>query len=389
MSAFLTNDTKAIILLCGVLGKDRALKPLTQREYTVLVNWLIGKNMRPEDLLEQDNVEHAAKGAGIDQERFKALLARGVQLGFAVEEWQRNGIWIISRSDKDYPVRYKRHLKDKSPPLLFGIGDRSLLQGGGVAIVGSRNVDVDGQVFARNAAELCAYNRMPVVSGGARGVDQISMTAALDAGGITLGVLADNLLKKSLERNARNAIAEGRMVLISPYHPNARFTVGTAMGRNRLIYALADYALVVNAEHKTGGTWAGATEELKRENPLTLFVRSGADVPLGNKKLLESGAIQWPEIKVREHLKQQLADVAFKWAEKNKQKDLTLFDSFEEQTPQNDGSKQLETSEIPSVPPKEELDADNFETTTEDPIYEAVLPVILDQIASPLSVDEL
>jgi hypothetical protein len=33
MSDFLTNDTKAIILLCGVLGKDRTAKPLTQAEY--------------------------------------------------------------------------------------------------------------------------------------------------------------------------------------------------------------------------------------------------------------------------------------------------------------------------------------------------------------------
>ena len=240
-----------------------------------------------------------------------------------------NGIWIISRSDQDYPARYKKHLKDKAPPLLFGVGDRSLLQGGGVAVVGSRNVDADGEAFTRKTAELCAYNRMSVVSGGARGVDQIAMTAALDAGGITIGVLAENLLKKSLERNARNAISEGRLLLISPYHPNARFTVGTAMGRNKLIYAMADYGLVVSADYKKGGTWAGATEELKRENSLTVFVRSSANAPLGNKKMLDLGALNWPEIKIREKLSQQLADSA-KGMKRNKQKNLSLFD-FQEQ----------------------------------------------------------
>jgi len=337
MSNFLTNDTKAIILLCGVLGKDRSLRPLTQGEYSALVQWLIGKEMRPEDLLEQHNVEEAAKGAGIDQERFKALLGRGVHLGFAVEEWQRNGIWIISRSDKDYPERYKKHLKHKAPPLLFGIGNRSLLQGGGLAIVGSRNVDLDGQAFTRQAAELCAYNGMPVVSGGARGVDQIAMTAALDAKGVTIGILAENLLKKSLERSARNAIANGCMILISPYHPNASFTVGTAMGRNKLIYALADYGLVVNAEYKKGGTWTGATEELKRENALTVFVRTGANVPLGNKKLLESGALEWPEIKIRENMSHELAELASsriniktdKLTARKKQSDLDLFSGLQ------------------------------------------------------------
>ena len=111
MTTFLTNDTKAIILLCGVLGNDRSVKPLAQKEYTLLVQWLINNHMRPKDLLEQENAIAAASGTKIDHQRFSTLLGRGVQLGFAVEEWQRNGIWIISRSDTDYyPVRYKRHL---------------------------------------------------------------------------------------------------------------------------------------------------------------------------------------------------------------------------------------------------------------------------------------
>ena len=92
--------------------------------------------------------------------------------------------------------------------------------------------------------------QMQVVSGGACGADQISMTAALEAGGVTIGILAENLLKKSVERKNRHAIADGRLLLLSPYHPNARFILGTAMGRNKLIYAMADYGLVVSAEQK-------------------------------------------------------------------------------------------------------------------------------------------
>ena len=379
MNNFLTDDTKAIILLCGVLGKNRSVNPLTQANYNALVHWLISEKIRPKDLLQHENVASAARGSGLDQERLKALLGRGVQLGFAVEEWQRNGIWIISRSDQDYPARYKRHLKDKAPPLLFGVGDRSLLQGGGVAVVGSRNVDADGEVFTRKTAALCAYNRMPVVSGGARGVDQIAMAAALDAGGVTIGVLAENLLKKSLERNARNAISEGLLLLISPYHPNARFTVGTAMGRNKLIYAMADYGLVVSADYKKGGTWAGATEELKRENSLTVFVRSSANAPLGNKKMFDLGALNWPEIKIREKLSQQLAD-AVKIMKTNKQKNLSLFD-FQEQH-QVDKSKKDEKIDEP-------MTEDSPVTTPKYTIYEAVLPVIINQLGSPTAVGEL
>ena len=387
MNDFLTEDAKAVILLCGVFGKDCSEKPLSLKEYSSLVRWLIEVQMRPGDLLQKEPIAEASKGSGIDNQRLESLLSRGVQLGFAVEEWQRNGIWIISRSDTDYPARYKKHLKDKAPPLLFGVGDRSLLKGGGLGIVGSRNVDQDGEAFTRQVAELCAHNRMPVVSGGARGVDQISMTAALEAGGVTIGILAENLLKKSLERSARHAISDGRLLLLSPYHPNARFTVGTAMGRNKLIYAMADYGLVVSAEHKKGGTWAGAQEELKREISLPVFVRVGNNTPQGNNKLLDLGAIPWPESIDRNNYRQQLLDLAAQTRENRNKETQSLFDF--QADPKAVG---IEEQQTVSEPIHEEVPVVEPETKTQEcqvSIYHAVLPVILNKLQSPTTVEEL
>lgn len=391
---FLTEDTKAIILLCGVFGKDRSEKPLSLTEYSSLVRWLIKMKMRPRDLLQKESMVESSIGSGIDKKRLEALLSRGVQLGFAVESWQRNGIWIISRSDADYPARYKKHLnKDTAPPLLFGVGNRSLLSGGGLGIVGSRNVDKAGETFARQVAELCAYNRMPVVSGGARGVDQISMNAALEAGGVTIGILGENLLKKSLERSARHAIADGRLLLLSPYHPNARFTVGTAMGKNKLIYAMSDYGLVVSAEHNKGGTWTGAEEELKRENPIPVFVRIENDIPQGNSKLLDLGAIPWPGSIVHNNFRNQLHDLAANSRYNGPKKSPSLFDF---QTPQEtipvEGlspiTKVLE--EKPTIAEPESI----VDLKVKTPkyavsIYQAILPVILKELDSPATAEKL
>jgi predicted Rossmann fold nucleotide-binding protein DprA/Smf involved in DNA uptake len=393
MNDFLTEDTKAIILLCGVFGKDRSEKPLSLAEYSSLVRWLIEVKMRPGDLLQKDTIHEASIGSGIDKQRLESLLGRGVQLGFAVEEWQRNGIWIISRSDADYPARYKKHLKDKAPPLLFGVGNRSLLKGGGLGIVGSRNVDQAGEAFTRQAAELCAYNRMPVVSGGARGVDQISMNAALDAGGVTIGVLAENLLKKSVERSARQAIADGRLLLLSPYHPNARFTVGTAMGRNKLIYAMSDYGLVVSAEHKKGGTWAGAEEELKRENALPVFVRIGNDTPQGNSKLLDLGAIAWPDSIDRNNFIQQLHDLAVNARDNRPKKNPSLFDfqAAQETVPSEEPPPATEVvEEKPLIAePEPVVEAEAKIPDYPASIYQAVLPIILNKLDSPATAEEL
>lgn len=389
MTNYLTNDTKAIILLCGILGKDRSAEPLTQSEYNALARWLVREQLRPEALLSMDKLEDATAGVGINRERLGKLLKRGVQLGFAIEEWQRNGLWVISRSDPEYPARYKTHLKDKAPALLFGAGDQSLLKGGGLAIVGSRDVDREGEEFTRQVAETCARNRMLVVSGGARGVDQISMRTALEAGGRTIGVLAENLLKASIERHARHAIAEGQLLLISPYHPQARFTVGTAMGRNKLIYALADYGLVVSAAHKKGGTWAGAEEELKRDKPIAVFVRTHGQVSAGNRKLLDLGALEWPSTLQQDDLSQQLAVLADQRPEPQaagrEAETRSLFDGpyiteVREEEPKIDLSPSTSSAAVEVEKAKPDLPVS---------IYDAVLPVILRHLQEPMTVDGL
>ena len=66
------------------------------------------------------------------------------------------------------------------------------------------------------------------------------------------------------------------------------------MGRNKLIYALADYGLVVSADHKKGGTWEGAVEELKRKPGRPVFIRMTGSVPVGNRKLVELGGVAFP-----------------------------------------------------------------------------------------------
>lgn len=387
MSNFLTEDTKVIILLCGVFGKNHSEKSLSLSEYSTIVRWLIEVKKRPGDLLQQDNITEASMCSGIDKQRLETLLGRGVQLGFAVEEWQRNGIWIISRSDADYPARYKKHLKDKAPPLLFGAGNRSLLIGGGLGIVGSRNVDQAGENFARQVAEFCAYNHMPVVSGGARGVDQISMNAALEFGGVAIGILAENLLKKSVERSARQAIADGRLLLISPYHPNARFTVGTAMSRNKLIYGMSDYGLVVSAEYKKGGTWAGAEEELKRENSLPVFVRIGNGVPQGNNKLLDLGATPWPTSIDRNNFIKELHDVAINSLNNRLQKNPSLFDFQEPQ--EAESAEKLPPGIAHTDYKPTDTEPENKKQESSSSIYQTVLPIILNQLDSPITAEEL
>jgi predicted Rossmann fold nucleotide-binding protein DprA/Smf involved in DNA uptake len=291
----LSPTTQAALLLCSPLraGKSKDVQPLSTGEFNELERQLQRIGARLEQLLESDAAALLKQlGLTVDAEKINALLGRGFMLSMAVETWQSVGVWVTSRTETDYPERLHR-LKQNAPPLLYGCGEKKLLSRGGLAIVGSRDVDAAGEIFTRNIAAKAAHEPMQIVSGGARGVDQFAMFAALEAGGTVVGVLADSLLRSATSGKARKAIQDGQLALVSAFDPEAGFNVGNAMQRNKQIYALADFGLVVSSGYNEGGTWSGAIEQLEKLHLTPLFVRAG-DVPEGNRQLLRRGALVFP-----------------------------------------------------------------------------------------------
>jgi DNA processing protein len=203
------------------------------------------------------------------------------------------GIWVITRLDEEFPTRFIERLKSAAPVMLYGSGDSRLLNRRGLAVVGSRNIDERGFALTEFIGNACAESQLSVYSGGARGVDKTAMNAVMEAGGKAAGLLADSLERAIRGADARSFIEDGQLVLATPYSPHASFNVGMAMSRNKLIYALADYAMVIASDAEKGGTWAGAEEALKA-GWVPVFVVNGPNVPEGNKLLIERGAVPFP-----------------------------------------------------------------------------------------------
>jgi predicted Rossmann fold nucleotide-binding protein DprA/Smf involved in DNA uptake len=203
------------------------------------------------------------------------------------------GIWVLTRFDEDYPPRFSERLKGAAPVLLYGAGDARLLNRRGLAVVGSRNIDERGFALTEFIGNACAESKLAVYSGGARGVDKTAMGAALTTGGNAIGLLADSLEKGIRAADARSHIEEGHLALATPFSPHASFNVGMAMARNKLIYALSDFGLVIASDAEKGGTWAGAEEVLKA-GWVPVFVVDGPNVPDGNRLLRKRGAIPFP-----------------------------------------------------------------------------------------------
>jgi len=150
------------------------------------------------------------------------------------------------------------------------------------------------------------------------------MTGALQAGGTVIGVMADSLERAALAHDNREALVDQRLVLVSPYDPSAGFNVGHAMQRNKLIYALADAALVVTADFEKGGTWAGAIEQLNRFHFVPVFVQNGAKAGKGNVALLKKGGRPWPEPHDGVELSAALAAAAHAATEEPRQESLSF-----------------------------------------------------------------
>ena len=231
----------------------------------------------------------------IGQDRLERLLARGFLLSQAVERWHARTIWVISRADRAYPQRLKERLREDSPPVLYGCGERKILDTGGLAVVGSRNADEATLEFTRSVGRLTARMGRTLISGGARGIDQAAMQGALVEGGHAAGVLADSLERAAMNREHRSLLMDGQLVIVSPYDPSAAFNVGHAMQRNKLIYALSDAALVVQAELQKGGTWEGAAEQLEKLHLVPVYVRSTGERSKGLEALRKKGALSWPD----------------------------------------------------------------------------------------------
>jgi len=292
----LTKDSLAIILICSDIGlnmkNDDSLKPYTVSQWNKLFKRLEQSSLKKPEALFSSDEQDWNKELNLSKDeilRLKKLLSRAGQVGIEIEQLQSQGINITTWAEETYPKRLKEVLKEKSSPMFYYCGNLDLLKTKTVAVVGSRNIDENGLNYTKKFVTRCVKEGLTIVSGGAKGVDIIAQETALTSGGSVISVLSDSLSKKIRQKKVREAIIKGKLLLFSAVSPKAYFTVYNAMNRNKYIYGLSNFALVVSSDENKGGTWAGGLENIKNKW-VPLFVRQGTDVPKGNEKLLNMGA---------------------------------------------------------------------------------------------------
>ena len=288
----ISNDSYAMLLLCSDLALrniDSEVKAYTVSQWSNLAERLIQNKLTPKALFDvsSEDIKKTLYLSDEESVRIEKLLSRAGQFGIELSALNEKGIFTLTRSDSGYPAALKNKLKRLAPPILYYAGNLSLLSNKGVAIVGSRDIDEAALRFTEKLSRRCTNDGLNIVSGGARGVDSIAENVANQSDGTTVIFVADSLEKKIRQKETREAIMRKQSIILSSFRPDMPFQTYAAMERNKYVYALSDFVVIISSDYNKGGTWAGATENLKR-GWVPMFVRKEYEIPQGNINLLKN-----------------------------------------------------------------------------------------------------
>ncbi len=227
-----------------------------------------------------DALRGCVNGAVADaREKADALLERATELGAL----------CTVPGNAQYPSGL--HALRTLPPVIWMQGTPAFAAQRSVAIVGTRTASPGGLRFARELAEACAGAGLCVVSDLARGIDGAAHLGALEARGSTVAVLGTGLdIPYPPRHRALQARIAHEGLLLSEVPLGERGHAGTFPQRNRLIAALAEVTVVVEAGRESG---ALITARVAHELDRTVCAVPGsvhAPECVGSNALIQSGA---------------------------------------------------------------------------------------------------
>lgn len=292
----MTGREEGFLLLTSQLGNpDR--KVLTPAQLRLLAQRVRQMEVKePErDLTEADLV---ALGYGREEaRRIVALLSERELLEYYCLQAQKAGCRVLTRVTAGYPGRIRRQMGLDSPGSLWAKGHISLLGQPAIALVGSRNLTPQNELFAQEVGRQAARQGYVLVSGNARGADKAAQDACLAAGGKVISIVADMLSGHKEKEN---------MLYLSEDGFDLPFSAQRAISRNRCVHSLGQMTFVAQCGYKQGGTWDGTVKNLRfgwspvrcfRDGSpaMELLIQMGAE-PVEMTQLSDFTSLPEPEI---------------------------------------------------------------------------------------------
>ena len=208
------------------------------------------------------------------------------------ENWEKLSVSQIQMTaihDEKYPLKLA---KIPDPPFcLYYRGKLPDEELPSIAIIGARQCSEYGRYIAGELGKSLGEHRIQVISGMATGIDGISQSAAMQAGGASFGVLGcgvDVCYPKSNQKLYEELVRGGG--ILSAYPPGTQPLKQLFPPRNRIVSGLSDVLVVIEARQKSG---TSITVEMALEQGKDIYAVPGRVTDRlsdGCNKMLREGA---------------------------------------------------------------------------------------------------
>ncbi len=196
----------------------------------------------------------------------------------------------LNTSNGNYPNKIKNRLVNA--PNLQVLGDAHVLLTTSIAIIGSRYASEYAEHVVIDFVQKFAPKGLSVVSGLAPGVDYLAHANAIKCKSPTIGVLGFglNYLYEFENYDLVKKIIENGGCVVSPFKSNQKPEKFTFIERNKLIAALVEAVIIVEATIKSGTFY---TVQAAVEFDVPVFAVPGnifSKNSKGTHSLIKSGA---------------------------------------------------------------------------------------------------
>lgn len=271
----MTGTQRGFLLLSSHLGDPRrqVLSPAQLRTLA----FRAGQMEVPDNLRELTEKDLRDLGYNeIMADRILRLLSQEELLDDYLSQARWRDCTPITRNSPQYPPLLRSRLGWEAPGCLWAKGDLDILNRPAISLVGSRDIDMRNQLFASSVGTYAARKGYVLISGNARGADQIAQESCLRAGGKVISIVADAL---NIHPEREN------LLFLSEEGFDETFTAPRALSRNRCIHTMGQMVFVAQATLKKGGSWHGAVENLRNGWSPVICFRDGSEASRALEKM--------------------------------------------------------------------------------------------------------
>ena len=219
-------------------------------------------------------------------------------------------------------------IKDR-PNKIYVVGNIELLNNKSIAIVGSRISTTYGEYYAAKFAKEISKKGITIISGLAKGIDTVAHQNSKQEKGRTIAVLGcgfNHVYPKENEELFNEIIEDGGCI-VSQYSPDTDINLKEVPFRNRIISALSEGVLIVEARHRSG---SGVTAKYAFEQNKKVFClpnQIGVTTGVGTNNLIKKGAIL---VTNPNEILTQIGENVEKDTEENEKTKLKISDEYKE-----------------------------------------------------------